>query len=488
VRAGCAIVIAVALCKPLLFEVYRIPSASMQPALMGPDAGAARDLVLVDKLRWSLGAPRRWELVAFRYPLCRTELHVKRIVGLPGETLRIAGGNVWLVEGGEARVLAKPPALQEHCWREIYPMRARLAQRPFELAEYFAAHDAACELDGETLVFAPHGDAWAELAFTNPTEGGLVDRLYDGYPLEVARVLQERAGRGVPFEGVQDARWSCTLTAARAPCAVRIALTIRQAGRPDLELALALDGAGGALIASEGGVESARARIAAAIDAGVALPLSFAHVDGLLLARAGAQRAQLDVAAFGRTGPLRPGDATLSLHVRGGDRVRLADLRIERDLHHLPDGLIGGERLALTVPAAHCFVLGDNPRESLDGRGWRGVEVGILPDGRAVDPDRESAAARRRGALAHGASSNPERIDAQRVSFTDLDGNVVAMRAALDWRLDGGEPALELRAFDERGQPGAAWQPRTFAPRFVPQGALIGRPFLAGPLRPRWLR
>jgi signal peptidase I len=41
-------------------------------------------------------APRRWDLVVFRLPENPSQLYVKRLVGLPGETIHIEGGAIWV--------------------------------------------------------------------------------------------------------------------------------------------------------------------------------------------------------------------------------------------------------------------------------------------------------------------------------------------------------------------------------------------------------
>ena len=40
-------------------------------------------------------APKRWDIVVFRYPENPATLYVMRLVGLPGETIHIEGGAVW---------------------------------------------------------------------------------------------------------------------------------------------------------------------------------------------------------------------------------------------------------------------------------------------------------------------------------------------------------------------------------------------------------
>jgi signal peptidase I len=57
--------------------------------------------VLIDQFVPAAG-PRRWEMVAFTSPDGASELTVKRVVGLPGETLEIRGGDIY-IDGRIAR-------------------------------------------------------------------------------------------------------------------------------------------------------------------------------------------------------------------------------------------------------------------------------------------------------------------------------------------------------------------------------------------------
>ncbi|MEX1094525.1 MAG: signal peptidase I [Planctomycetales bacterium] len=60
------------------------------------------DQLLVHKNAFRFHPPRRWETVVFRNPHQPTQAYVKRIVGLPGERLRIVAGDVW-IDGAAAR-------------------------------------------------------------------------------------------------------------------------------------------------------------------------------------------------------------------------------------------------------------------------------------------------------------------------------------------------------------------------------------------------
>lgn len=53
------------------------------------------DRLLVDKNVYSLRKPRRWEVAVFRCPVDDTTPYVKRVVGLPGESIQLIGGDVF---------------------------------------------------------------------------------------------------------------------------------------------------------------------------------------------------------------------------------------------------------------------------------------------------------------------------------------------------------------------------------------------------------
>ena len=60
------------------------------------------DQLLVHKDVFDFRRPRRWESVVFRNPANPGEAYVKRVVGLPGETLQVIDGDVF-IEGVIAR-------------------------------------------------------------------------------------------------------------------------------------------------------------------------------------------------------------------------------------------------------------------------------------------------------------------------------------------------------------------------------------------------
>jgi len=102
-----AILVAVGI-RTFVVQTFFIPSASMEPTLM------VGDRILVNKLSYHLHAVNRGDIVVFATPPGENagpdvKDLVKRVIGLPGETISSAGGQVvingkplkepWLVKG-----------------------------------------------------------------------------------------------------------------------------------------------------------------------------------------------------------------------------------------------------------------------------------------------------------------------------------------------------------------------------------------------------
>jgi len=85
-----AVAIAVALLiQAFLVKPYRIPSPSMEDTLL------VGDRVLVDRISWRFSDPERGDIVVFRSPMPGPVL-IKRIVGMPGDTLSLRDGAVYV--------------------------------------------------------------------------------------------------------------------------------------------------------------------------------------------------------------------------------------------------------------------------------------------------------------------------------------------------------------------------------------------------------
>lgn len=128
--------IGVLLARNFSAEAYVVPTGSMAPTLLGqhreitctncrfvyevgsdedtrlavgicPNCGdherdttrameCGGDRVLVQKFLYEFRNPRRWEVAVFHFPEEPSQAYVKRVVGLPGESIRIDGGDIYI--------------------------------------------------------------------------------------------------------------------------------------------------------------------------------------------------------------------------------------------------------------------------------------------------------------------------------------------------------------------------------------------------------
>lgn len=84
--------------RAFVVEPFWIPSESMEPTLHGC-SGCNNDRLLVDKLSYHLHAVHRGDVVVFRRPPgveAAESVLIKRVIGLPGETVSGHDGKVWI--------------------------------------------------------------------------------------------------------------------------------------------------------------------------------------------------------------------------------------------------------------------------------------------------------------------------------------------------------------------------------------------------------
>lgn len=70
------------------------------------------DRIIVSKFSYQLGDPRRWDVIVFKFPGEAQQNYIKRLIGLPGETVKLQGGNVYVKEPGsdDFQIARKPDA------------------------------------------------------------------------------------------------------------------------------------------------------------------------------------------------------------------------------------------------------------------------------------------------------------------------------------------------------------------------------------------
>ena len=102
-----AVVVAL-IVRTFIFEPVRVSGGSMKETLQN------NEIMIVTKYDYLLGKPNRFDIVICHYP-GRKETFVKRIVGLPGDTISIANGKLTVngVEYEEDYITHRPNYLIE---------------------------------------------------------------------------------------------------------------------------------------------------------------------------------------------------------------------------------------------------------------------------------------------------------------------------------------------------------------------------------------
>jgi signal peptidase I len=116
-----AIVLVVLVAKGALAEPFYVPSASMEPTLLIGDALLATKypygystasmpihISFPETSRVFGELPKRGDVVVFRWPGDRSQVWVKRVIGLPGDRIALRDGRVWI--NGQA-VKLKPDGI-----------------------------------------------------------------------------------------------------------------------------------------------------------------------------------------------------------------------------------------------------------------------------------------------------------------------------------------------------------------------------------------
>lgn len=86
---GIALVIAFLISRFVIVNAH-IPTPSMEATIM------VKDRIIANRLQYLFGDPQRGDIVVFKYPDDESWLYVKRVIGLPGDTVLIKEGAVYV--------------------------------------------------------------------------------------------------------------------------------------------------------------------------------------------------------------------------------------------------------------------------------------------------------------------------------------------------------------------------------------------------------
>jgi signal peptidase I len=376
---------------------YAIPvsNKTLSQIARGPDAG---DRILVLKYPYQFSEPTRWDVVVFKNPKKPEENYIKRLVGLPGEELRLVAGNVYTrpLAGdkgmGPWQIQRKPAFVQRAVWQPIYhstfyPLDAQI--RPWKTPWQPAGPTA----DRWTL-----SDNGQEYRFNSPdAQPGVLSFRFSRRTAS-QYYAYNMLGRGPGEEFVDEMRIAATVIpqgpGARATFTTTgRSMAFRAVIEPDGKISLhrSVMGETGPGAWSEPLVQG-RTR---PLPADRASRVEFWHADqALSLWIDGALAAywtyDMDMDQPANVQPTRQPPAA-AIEVQG-PTVAMRDIELDRDLYYTQSfgrPIFGAATNPAVIPPDRFFVMGDNSPQSEDSRLWgfvdewvafyTDVETGLVP-------------------------------------------------------------------------------------------------------------
>jgi signal peptidase I len=385
------------------------------------------DRILVNKFAFDFTAPKRWDVIVFKYPEDAKTNYIKRLIGLPGEVVRIRDGDIAIShDGGKSFEPArKEPAKLRAMLQMVYDND--YVYEPF-LAKGWPARwkgdpgwsnpnrDGSTPdprvfvADGKTTGANPNDITWLHYYNYVPTQSDW-DAFERGLqfnpvaqPITDTVAYDEPRRYGSAQEIVSDLAIECEVTLEQA--AGKLVLQLSKAGRPfGCEFDLAT-----------GKVRLALPDLAAAkqpqATAGISRPgtyrLLFANVDHQLTLSIDDKPVQFDKATtydeyYGEKQAdikfAESGKSPVQIGIEGAS-LRVEHLRVLRDIYYTHDMRQGSDPVCYPTGAEQklreagadmrlndqfyfvgkegdgsrredqFFPLGDNSQSSLDGRYW----------------------------------------------------------------------------------------------------------------------
>ncbi|MDO8264925.1 MAG: signal peptidase I [Candidatus Parcubacteria bacterium] len=97
------VIIAMLIVVPIryfIFQPFLVKGQSMEPSFENGD------YLIVDEISYRFTAPKRGDVIVFKYPNNPSQRYIKRIIGLPGETIEIKDGRASIIDDkGNVKIL-----------------------------------------------------------------------------------------------------------------------------------------------------------------------------------------------------------------------------------------------------------------------------------------------------------------------------------------------------------------------------------------------
>lgn len=146
------IVIALIIALPIRYfvaEPFVVNGASMDPTF------SSGQFLIVDRLTYNFNLPQRGDVIVFEYPNDPRVYYIKRIIGLPGETVSIKDGQVSVTEAAtSSSTTPRTVVLDEPYIQTIHDSHDTMPAKTLGAEEYFVMGDNRAQ-SSDSRVWGP---------------------------------------------------------------------------------------------------------------------------------------------------------------------------------------------------------------------------------------------------------------------------------------------------------------------------------------------
>lgn len=346
------------------------------------------DRIFVLKSIYQFFEPKRWDVVVFKNPTNPLDNYIKRLIALPGETVQLINGDVYI----DGKIQRKPPNVQKELWMPIFLQD----HQPLASAGHFNALVEEGQ-DPQNHIWKPlfenePNSAWnlqEQTVFTldesTPTQHTLV--YVPNNPNDFKAFYGYNESSGYPFKPVV----SDVMVNFYAKCDDPDGMIGASLEKYGVHYTARVEFRGAMVFEKTVNGRTTQLRtpmLSGGIEPGRLEKFEFANVDQLLVLHWGDNRFTYDLST---DEDFQPQDAdyekppTVKLFAAGPSQIR--HIALYRDTFYMGEET-GAIRATQEKPFAldtnEFFVCGDNSDNSFDGRLWS--DEGIGNNGHAYRP------------------------------------------------------------------------------------------------------
>ena len=347
----------------------RCSSCGNYQAVGGAMPVANGDRILVLKCIYQFLSPKPWDVIVFKNPPEPEINYIKRLIGLPGETVQIIDGDIYV----DGQISRKPPKVQNELWMPVYDNDYQPVDRfkttfnhhkwdqPFK-----NGNSSRWEVgkDNPTLF---HMDSPADQINTMEYDTSIGNDFRATYAYD-----EIRSYGGMPYCSDLMVRFYCRSAGAQGSIGASLS-------KYQTTYKAWVDLTGEMVITKNEGngrtTELARKSIKPPAINKPTL-VKFANVDHQLIFQFGSEKLTYDLGRDSKDAGRIREDIPPRLEIFGSGKLTLSHVAVFRDIHYTtPQYANGPERRAIDKPFTlgedEYFVLGDNSPNSADSRLWR---------------------------------------------------------------------------------------------------------------------